>query len=228
MASITIWGSGSVRIIIVGAGAVGAPIADRLSKRGQKVTVVEKDPKIAKNIAKKIDAEIFVGDGASKKILNEAGTKESDIFLALTDDDKANIRATALAKREFGVPFVLALSNSPKQIDTLIQSGADQIVCPEEEVLALIENIVVKGGVSSIFHDRMTNCKMYRVDIQSNSPIIGKKINEIKMPGLAKICAFTRRKRFQPVESDVQLQLGDQIYVVGPAADVEKSEDIFA
>ena len=175
-----------------------------------------------------MDVAIFVGDGASKRILQEADVGEADILLAVTDDDRVNAKATNFAKQDFGVPFVLALSNSPKQIQTLVDAGADQVVCPEEEVLSLIENIVIKAGVSSIFHDRITDCRLYRIDLSSNSPVIGKKLSEIKMPGLSRICAFVRRKRFFPVESDPQLQLGDQIYVIGPAEDVQKSEELFA
>jgi len=217
-----------LRVVIVGAGAVGAPLADRLSKRGEKVIVIEKNSKIAQALSKRMDVAIFVGDGASKRILQEADVGEADILLAVTDDDRVNAKATNFAKQDFGVPFVLALSNSPKQIQTLVDAGADQVVCPEEEVLSLIENIVIKAGVSSIFHDRITDCRLYRIDLSSNSPVIGKKLSEIKMPGLSRICAFVRRKRFFPVESDPQLQLGDQIYVIGPAEDVQKSEELFA
>jgi len=217
-----------LRAVIVGAGAVGQPIAERLSKRGEKVVVIEKNVKVARAVSQRMDAAIFVGDGDSKKILAEADTKEADILLAVTDDDRANAKITRLAKEDFGVPFVLALSNSPKQIRNLIEAGADQVVCPEEEVLSLIENIVVKGGVSSIFHDRMTDCKIYRIDVLSNSPVIGKRISEIKMPGVSRIGAFVRRKRFFPIETDPALQLGDQIYVIGSVEDVEKSEELFA
>lgn len=217
-----------MRVVIVGAGAVGAPIAERLSNRGEKVIVVERNQKVAQALSKRADVSIFMGDGASKRILEEANTKEADILLAVTDDDRVNARATRLAKQDFGVPFVLALSNSPKQIKNLIEVGADQVVCPEEEVLSLVENIVAKAGVSSIFHDRMTDCRLYRIDLLSNSPVIGKRISEIKMPGLSRICVFVRRKRFFPVETNPELQLGDQIYVIGPAKDVERSEELFA
>lgn len=217
-----------MRVVIVGAGAVGRPIAERLSSRGEKVIVVEKSMKVARAVSRKTDASIFVGDGTSKRILDEADTKEADVLLAVTDDDRANVKITRLAKQRYGVPFVLALSNSPKQAGNLIDAGADQVICPEEEVLSLIENIVIKGGVSSIFQDRMTDCKLYRIDLLSNSPAIGKKISELRMPGLSRICAFIRRKRFLPVESDLELQLGDQLYVIGPSKDVELSEELFA
>jgi trk system potassium uptake protein TrkA len=217
-----------MRAVIVGAGAVGRPIAERLSNRGEKIIVVDKSVKVARALSGKIDAAIFVGDGGSKEILDEAETKKADVLLAFTDDDKANARITRLAKQRYGVPFVLALSNSPKQADNLIGAGADQVVCPEEEVLSLIENIVIKGGVSSIFQDRMTNCSLYRIDLLADSPVIGKRVSELRMPGLSRICAFIRRKRFLPVESDLELQLGDQLYVIGPSKDVEMSEGLFA
>ena len=58
-----------MRIIIVGAGAVGSYLAERLSSEGQDVVVIEDDERRAAQIQEGIDALVLHGNGASSHML---------------------------------------------------------------------------------------------------------------------------------------------------------------
>ena len=61
-----------MKIVIVGAGAVGSYLAERLSAEGQDVTVIESDPVVAARVDTAIDCQVITGNGASARTLKEA------------------------------------------------------------------------------------------------------------------------------------------------------------
>ncbi len=80
-----------MKIIIVGAGEVGYNIASKLSSENKKVVVIDKDPVAAKRLADDLDVQIMVASGSSPEVLLDAGIKDAEILLAVTDSDEANL-----------------------------------------------------------------------------------------------------------------------------------------
>ncbi len=87
-----------MKTIIIGAGEVGFHIAERLSREGHDVVVVEKDPVIRNRVHEELDVMTLEGHGASPQVLEEAGIREAQLFIAVTDTDEVNITACILAK----------------------------------------------------------------------------------------------------------------------------------
>ena len=69
-----------MRIIIVGAGVIGANLADSLSKEDHEVYLIEIDKEIAEKVDEKIDAKILVGKGSDPEILKKAGVSQISSF----------------------------------------------------------------------------------------------------------------------------------------------------
>ncbi|HUU40607.1 MAG TPA: NAD-binding protein, partial [Desulfatiglandales bacterium] len=87
-----------MKIIIIGAGDVGFNIAQRLSEENHDVVVIEKDPNKIRYIQSVIDVQAILGSGTNPSTLQEAGIKESDILVAATDIDEANLIACFYAQ----------------------------------------------------------------------------------------------------------------------------------
>jgi trk system potassium uptake protein TrkA len=81
-----------MRIIIVGAGAVGSYLAERLSSGGEDVVVIEDDERRAAELQDSIDALVLHGNGASTALLEEAGVEKADLLIAVSDSDGAASR----------------------------------------------------------------------------------------------------------------------------------------
>ena len=86
-----------LKIIIVGAGQVGFHIASRLAYENKDVVVIDTNPEAISQVAEKIDVDVIVGSGSSPRILAEAGIKEAEILLAVTDSDETNLVACLMA-----------------------------------------------------------------------------------------------------------------------------------
>jgi len=142
-----------LKIIIVGAGQVGFHIASRLAYENKDVVVIDTDPEAVSLVSEKIDVNVIVGSGSSPLILEEAGIKEAEILLAVTDSDETNLVACLMAdtispttkklarirKRDYDEYHKIFQESSP-HIDTLIN--------PEIEVVKTIERFMsVPGAV---------------------------------------------------------------------------------
>lgn len=65
-----------MKIVIVGAGAVGFNLAKQLSKEGHDISVVERDMELVRRIAEKLDVFVVSGSASSPSVLQEAGIKK--------------------------------------------------------------------------------------------------------------------------------------------------------
>ena len=82
-----------MKVIIVGAGEVGFHIASHLARENKNVVVIDKDPAAIRRVSDNIDVQVVIGSGSSPVILKEAGIKEAEILVAVTDSDDTNLGA---------------------------------------------------------------------------------------------------------------------------------------
>lgn len=87
------------RIMLVGGGNIGAGLARRLEK-DYSVKLIERDQQRASELAEKLQNTIvFYGDASDQELLAEEHIDQVDLFIAVTNDDEANIMSAMLAKR---------------------------------------------------------------------------------------------------------------------------------
>lgn len=104
------------RIIIAGGGNVGERLAEAIESRYQ-VKIIERSPLRCRHLSDTLDSTIVLNGSASDRdLLLEENIGETDVFLALTNDDEANIMSSLLAKR-LGASKVMTLINNPAYVD---------------------------------------------------------------------------------------------------------------
>ena len=89
----------SLKIIIVGCGKVGHTLTEQLSKEGNNITVIEKNPTVVGDIDAQFDIITIHGNGASYSTLKEAGVEDADLFIAVTGSDELNLLCCTIAKQ---------------------------------------------------------------------------------------------------------------------------------
>ena len=89
----------SLKIIIVGCGKVGHTLTEQLSKEGNNITVIEKNPTVVGDIDTQFDIITIHGNGASYSTLKEAGVEDADLFIAVTGSDELNLLCCTIAKQ---------------------------------------------------------------------------------------------------------------------------------
>ena len=80
-----------MRIVIVGAGAVGTYLAERLSLEGQDVVIIESAQERVTELQASLDALVVYGNGSSPNTLAQAEVEKAELLIAVSDNDGANV-----------------------------------------------------------------------------------------------------------------------------------------
>ncbi|MDP9130478.1 MAG: NAD-binding protein, partial [Candidatus Binatota bacterium] len=91
-----------MKIIILGAGQVGRTAATHLAREeANEVTVVDTNDDLLRDLQDRLDIRTVVGNGAHPSILEAAGAKSVDVFIALTNSDEVNMAACQIVSALF-------------------------------------------------------------------------------------------------------------------------------
>jgi len=88
-----------MRVIIIGGGEVGFSIARHLAEEKIDVLMIEQREECCKRARENLDIQVHCGNGASPRVLEEAGVDSAAILIAVTNSDEVNIVACAVAAR---------------------------------------------------------------------------------------------------------------------------------
>ena len=97
-----------MKIIICGAGQVGASIAQHLAGENNDVTVIDVDEELIEKIRDTLDVTTIVGYASHPGVLERAGASEADMLIAVTRYDEVNMVACQVAHSLFNVPMKIA------------------------------------------------------------------------------------------------------------------------
>ncbi|TXH45007.1 MAG: TrkA family potassium uptake protein [Actinobacteria bacterium] len=205
-----------MRIVIAGAGKVGRSIARELSANGHDVVMLDRDPEAAANYIEGV--RIQQSDACEIASLESVGLDGSQVVIAATGDDKANLVVSLLAKTEFGVPRVVARVNHPKN-EWLFDSswGVDVAVSTPRLLSALVEEAVTTGDVVRLFSLREGNADLVELTLASDSRAVGERVGDVSWPTDTALVAIIRGKRIIAPTADDTLEMGDElVFVAAP------------
>jgi len=208
--------------MIVGAGDIGMPIIHHLSEAGQLVTVIEKDEKRCKEITGHSDAVIFQGSGTDPEIWKSTEADKMDALLTLTNDDEINIKVCEIAKKQFGIPYVIARVHQPENMAKMKEAGADIVICPSQETRHIFLNALESLTAETLFDDTTINFKIIIVTIPHNGSIIGKTVDQLGIPKNCKITNVFRNDTFVFPTASFRFKGGDRVLLLGSREHVGK------
>ena len=97
-----------MKSIICGAGVVGESIAEKLSKEGIEVTVIDESKDRVRKISESLDVKTILGAASLPSILSSAGANDCDILIAVTKSDETNMIACQIGYSLFKIPTKIA------------------------------------------------------------------------------------------------------------------------
>lgn len=120
-----------MRIVIVGASAVGVATARLLVEHKHEVVIVEEDKKRIDDLGSELDCGFIHGDGSRPRILSEAGPEASDALLCLSTDDQVNIIAS-LVGRSLGFGNVVTKISDQEFEHICTELGLDHTISADQ------------------------------------------------------------------------------------------------
>lgn len=210
-----------MRIVIVGAGAVGSHLAAHLSRENHDVTVVEANPERIRTLQDDLDILVVEGNGASPKVMEQAMIERCDLMMALTNSDETNMIA-ALASAKHNVPFRIArVSNMDYYyLDNWLAEkglGMDLLVNPEFECALQISNLLSVPGASDVAEFGSGQCMLVGLAVTEDAPCVGQTLQDLMLQYDQRdflVGAITRGDRTIIPTGKTRLQAGDQAYMI--------------
>lgn len=106
-----------MHLVIMGCGRVGAELTVQLSKSGHTVSIIDKRKQAFDRLPPGFNARTIVGIGFDREVLEEAGIKEADGFIAVSNGDNSNIVSARVAREHYRVPKVIARIYDPRRAE---------------------------------------------------------------------------------------------------------------
>ena len=178
------------KVIIAGGGGIGLKLALQLDKTCQ-VKVIERSKARAKKIAELAeDSIILVGDAADDSLLLEESIETTDVFVALTNSEEANILSSLLAKK-LGCKKAMALVNKASYSGLIETGSIDIAISPQQITIGSLLSHVREGDVVKVHSLRRGNAEALEAIAHEHagSKVVGKMLDEIKLPKGAFITA---------------------------------------
>jgi len=210
-----------LQVLIAGGGEVGTRLAVYLSHRGEKVTLIDSDKGRCEWVSKNSDAIVYRGNVLNPAVLTEAEVMKTDSLVVALGNDQIARELVRLAKLQFGVPRVIAVAKDAANRERMQKNGADQVVCSEDVVLGEIKSLLHRRGHRVLYHDGRRDYKIEQVSISATSVMLGKKVSALGNK-LARVAGVMRRGRLVFPKDEAELQLGDEVIVIGEEAGVSK------
>ena len=202
------------RILLAGGGTIGKRMAENLEHQYQ-IKVIELDFKRARYLSEVLEkAVVLVGDSADVDLLLEENIDNMDVFCSLTNDDEANVLSAMLAKR-LGARKVMALITRRAYVDLVeAQETIDVAISPDEVTMGALLPHVRRGdivGVHSLRKGAAEAIEVVAHGDEKTSQVVGRTIEEIKLPEGATIGAIVRGEEVLIAHHDTRIEAEDHV-----------------
>jgi trk system potassium uptake protein TrkA len=224
-----------MRILILGGGAVGALVAQRLIREKNEVIIIEEAGDRCVELEDVLDAKVIEGDASSIRTLERAGLMTADMLIAVTSSDETNILGCLIAQAFSNVRIKVARlrTHEVERWRSICASkllGVDLVIHPDSETVDSMLEVVALPGVSDIVQFAEGKVKLFGMNVEPNSWLVDKKIHELDelSPDSNFLVAmiFRERRVIIPRGEDM-LQPGDHLYIMVPSEHLVTAFDFF-
>lgn len=189
----------------MGCGRVGTLLTQELAKQGNEVTVIDKNASAFSRLPPGFEARTLVGLGFDREVLEEAGIKEADAFLAVSSGDNSNIVSARVARETYHVPKVIARIYDPTRADIYERLNIPTVSTTRWGVKQMI--LMLKHPGEEIKESFAGD--LFRMRIEVPQHMVGKPVSSINHDGKIMVAGVDRGgKGFIPVANST-FQEGD-------------------
>lgn len=201
------------RVVIAGAGNIGFRLARALEDRAQ-VKLIERSVERSRRAAETLrNTLVLTGDAADEELLLEENIDDTDVFVAVTNAEEANILSAMLAKR-LGARRVMALINKPSYAELMEGGKIDIAISPQTITIGALLSHVRRGDVVRVHSLRRGAAEAMEAIVHAdnrNAPVAGKRIDQIDLPEGTTIGAIVRGEQVIMAHHDTVIEAEDHV-----------------
>jgi K+ transport systems, NAD-binding component len=221
-----------VKIIILGAGQVGRTAAYHLAReQSNEVTVVDMNDELLRDLQDRIDIRTLVGSGSQPSILDAAGAREADIFIALTNSDEVNMVACQIVWSLFNkdsTRIARIRSADFARHDKLFADedrafAVDVPISPEQLVTDHVVKLIQYPGALQVLDFAEGRVRLVGVKALEGGALVGQQLKQLPMhiKGRdARVAAIYRGGQAIKPEGDTVIDPGDEVFFIAAREDI--------
>lgn len=214
-----------MRIVIVGAGAIGSFLAEKLSVERQDVVVIESDPDVAAAAQSEIDCLVITGNGASAETLKKAGIEDADLLIAVSSSDAVNVLACAAGTR-LKIPFKVARVEDPQLKAEVEALGVDLVIDPEAAAARELVGLAAGGEIAELVEFADGRLVLIGAFVGKDTEFAGRTLADLR--GSVEgwdwlVVAVIRGTKTEIARGDTTLSPGDHVLMMARTKEAKKA-----
>ena len=219
-----------MKIIILGAGQVGATLAENLVSEHNDVTIVDTNPALLQELQDRLDLRTVRGYASHPQVLRQAGADDADMIIAVTERDETNMVACQIAYTLFHTPTKIARIRETQYLDEekLFAQDAlpvDMCISPEQLVTDYIRRLIQYPGALQVVDFANGLVRLVGVRAYYGGPLVGQELRTIRdhIPNVdTRVAAIYRRGKPLIPEGDTVVETDDEVFFVASKRDIKK------
>jgi len=219
-----------VKIVILGAGQVGASVAESLVSEHNDITVVDLDAARLHALQDRLDLRTVIGSASHPSVLTEAGIEDADLLIAVTQSDETNLVACKLAAKLFNVPRRIVRVRATDFLNDEKVLGPDGFevdlsICPEQVLTDYIVKLVEFPEALQVLDFAGGRVSLVAVRAYQGGPLVGHPIKDLRqhIPGIdTRIVAIFRKDAAVAPDGDTLVEANDEVFCLAAAKDIRQ------
>jgi trk system potassium uptake protein TrkA len=214
-----------MRVILIGCGRVGSELTIQLGRAGHEVTIIDKRASAFDRLPPGFNGRTVVGLGFDRDILEEAGIKEADAFVAVTNGDNSNIVSARVAREYYHVPNVIARIYDPRRAEIYEKLNIPTVATTTWGVKQIM---LMLTHPREELKESLAGGDLFRMRLRVPSHLVGSPVNQLDVGGKIMVIGVDRGGHgFIPVASST-FQDGDVTQLMVHKDAVELLDELLA
>jgi trk system potassium uptake protein TrkA len=211
-----------MKIIILGAGQVGAALAEHLAYEKNDVTVVDINPEQLDTLQSRFDLRTVCGHGAYPQVLRNAGAEDADMLVAVTNVDEINMIACQITYSLFQTPTKIARVRANQYIAyaELFNAKAipiDKLISPDQLVMQYIKRLILNPDALQVLNFAQGRVQLVAVRAFYDGPLVNHVLKDMQrhMPDIeTKVVAIYRRGKSIAPNDETVIEPDDEVFFI--------------
>lgn len=203
-----------MKIVIAGGRDEADFLIASLLKKRHKLIVINNDRAWCEHLSSVHNIEVFFGNPSKKYILRDAEVADSDVLIALTPDDAANLAVCQYAKKQFSIKKVICTVSNPKNVDIFKQLGVDTVISATYMIAEYIEQATTIENLIKTLSIEDEKVLLNEVIVGEDYSCVGKKVMDLSFPSNAIISCIIRGKNMLVPGGATVIEANDKLLVM--------------
>jgi len=214
------------KVMILGGGRVGRSAAKRLENLVD-IKLIEFSKEKSISLADTLSNTLVIqGDGRDIQLLEDEGIRNTDAFIACTDNSETNI-LTCLHAKKFGVKRTIALVENIDYIDISQNLGINSVINKKLATASYIVRFTLDAEVTSLKCLSGINAEVLEFVAKPHSLVTRKPIKNLNIPKSSLIGGIVRGEDSFIAVGDFQIEESDKVVVFTLPEAIHKLDRLF-